>query len=389
MTSQPGSGNGQVEDERQRRRRRLVLWWLVAAGAALALIVIVVVVFAANGDDDPEQSASLSTASPTQEPAGTPGSSPTGTVEPTSTQAATPTTAPTSTPTTPAAKPEPTASPTTEATATATSTPAATATATATASATPAPTASPTPSPEPTPANTGPIALDEPIANGLVGLWHFDGNAMDSSGLGNHGVPNAVTYGAGVFGQALGLNGTSAFVRVPDDPSLNPTTAISVQAWYRAPFFTGVGNNALIDKGAVAHVSPFYQYHMGITGQGYLPGGTGNEVGFSFVPGGEDAQFLRASTAQMTPDVWHHLVFTYDGQTAALYVDGVRTNSRDVTGDLPGFGDPGFSTDLFIGTFANRRSPADHVPGSVDEVAIWNRALTQAEVVELFDRGSG
>ena len=387
MTSQPGSGDGQVEDEQRRRRRRLVLWWLVAAGAALALIVIVVVVFAANGDDDPEQSASLGTASPTQEPAGTPGSSPSGTVAPTSTQAATPTTAPTATSTTPAATPEPTASPTTEPTAT--STPTATATATATASATPAPTASPTPSPQPTPANTGPIALDEPIANGLVGLWHFDGNAMDSSGLGNHGVPNAVTYAAGVFGQALGLNGASAFVRVPDDPSLNPTTAISVQAWYRGPFFTGVGNNALIDKGAVAHVSPFYQYHMGITGLGYLPGGTGNEVGFSFVPGGEDAQFLRASTAQMTPDVWHHLVFTYDGTKARLYVDGVRTNNREVTGDLPGFGDPGFSTDLFIGTFANRRGPADHIPGSVDEVAIWNRALTQAEVVELFGRGSG
>lgn len=107
-----------------------------------------------------------------------------------------------------------------------------------------------------------------------------------------------MTYAGGVFGQALKLDGESAFVQIPNDPSLNPTNAITIQAWYAGPAFRGGGNNALIDKGAASHDPPYYQYHLGITGKDYRPNLTGNEPGMHFSAGGT-LHSLTATSAQL------------------------------------------------------------------------------------------
>ena len=265
------------------------------------------------------------------------------------------------------------------------------ATATAQAAATDTPESTPTVPPvSTTSSSANAIDPSERIANGLVGLWHFDGDADDSSGNGNHGTAvNNVTYSGGVFGQALQLDGESAFVQIPDAPSLNPTDAITIQAWYSGPAFRGAGNNALIDKGAASHVAPYYQYHLGITGKDYRSTLTGNEPGIHFSTGGT-LRSLTTNSAQLQLGIWHHLVFTYNGARAAFYVDGVPVLGGNITGPLPGFGDPSFNTDLFIGTWANLQSSSDNfLPGFVDEVAIWSRSLSESEVFELFSRGVG
>ena len=67
---------------------------------------------------------------------------------------------------------------------------------------------------------------------GLVGLWHFDDNALDSSGNGNDGtVYGGVGYVAGMFDNALSFDGTDDYVEVAHADSLDMTSAYTVEAW--------------------------------------------------------------------------------------------------------------------------------------------------------------
>ncbi|MDE0848270.1 MAG: LamG domain-containing protein, partial [Nitrospinaceae bacterium] len=75
---------------------------------------------------------------------------------------------------------------------------------------------------------------------------------------------------------------------------------------------------------------------------------------------------------------WHHVAATYDGFTKRIYVDGVEQNNRAIIGALIIT-----STTLKIGAFSN--PPISHFPDLIDDVAIWNRALTAAEVFDLFN----
>ncbi len=81
------------------------------------------------------------------------------------------------------------------------------------------------------------------------------------------------------------------------------------------------------------------------------------------------------STPNMNDGRWHHLAFTYDGTTMNLYVDGLSVESRSNTLDLIDVSEP-----LRIGNYGGE--------GGVDEAAIWNRALTNLEVQQLYRRGA-
>ena len=97
---------------------------------------------------------------------------------------------------------------------------------------------------------------------------------------------------------------------------------------------------------------------------------------------------MTAADARLELDVWHHLVFTYDGARATFYVDGEGVLVGNISGPLPSYGDPNYGTDLFIGTWANLQSASSNfLPGTIDEVAIWNRSLSESEVVQLFKSG--
>jgi len=74
---------------------------------------------------------------------------------------------------------------------------------------------------------------------GIVGLWHLDGNANDSSGNGNDGtLMGGATYGTGMFGQAVSLDGSDDYVSVPDSTSLDITSAITVEGWIKLASFS-------------------------------------------------------------------------------------------------------------------------------------------------------
>jgi len=210
---------------------------------------------------------------------------------------------------------------------------------------------------------------------GQVGHWRFDGNTLDSSGLANNGVffGSTPNYVAGKAGQALELNGSSDFVRVSNAPSLNPTGAMSLVAWVKPRTFSGSGSDPIIDKGYFGHSYPYYQYQLNTTGNlyGSSPGSFGFYCGASGSPFG-------ASTGGnfWSPNQWYFVVGTYDGAAVRFFANGELVDQHPATGALSDYGKP-----VQFGKFNNLEF---YLPATIDEIRIFDRALSQDEVHALY-----
>lgn len=210
-----------------------------------------------------------------------------------------------------------------------------------------------------------------------MGHWTFDEGtgsiSSDSSGLGNHGtVLGTASYVAGVSGSALVLNGTNTYVNCGNAPSLNPTGAFSVSAWFKATVtWSGSGNDPIIDKGFTGHSWPYYQYHLGVTGPLYPV--TPGSLGFTSSAGAG----AGAPGGTVTVGPWRMYTATTDATRTRFYVDGT------LVGTGPGASAPiDYGKPLLFGKFANLNF---YLPGIIDDVQMYSRALTCADVRCMFE----
>ena len=214
------------------------------------------------------------------------------------------------------------------------------------------------------------------INHGLVGYWSFDEGegptAFDGSGNGNDGTIYGATHVNGVSGKALSLDGIDDFVDCGNAASLNPDDALTLAAWYRTVSFMGVGNNPIIDKGYTSHTSPFYQYHLGVTGDLYPP-----HIGYAAFMFQVEGMSVWTGSDFWTLDTWYFIAGTYDGSTIRLFVDGKPVSESPDSRVLADYG-----KNMYIGKFSNFDT---YLPGIVDEVRIYNRALSQDEIRYLYN----
>jgi photosystem II stability/assembly factor-like uncharacterized protein len=197
----------------------------------------------------------------------------------------------------------------------------------------------------------------------LVGWWKFDetsGNiAHDSSGYGNHGV---LYGGLQLKGGGLEFDGVDDYVDCGDGPSLNITDEVTVMAWIK---LTGQAPDRKIAGN-----------QDDITG-GYKFGVYSNMLEFE-IRTADNVAFLNRSIGGGTileQDVYHHVVgvYSYQGGYIRTYVDGVLDRELSTTAEL------GTST----GTFKIGREPFSDSYfwlGLMDDVRVYNRALTQDEI---------
>jgi hypothetical protein len=201
-------------------------------------------------------------------------------------------------------------------------------------------------------------------------LYHLDGNANDTSGNAQNGTEvGSPTYTTGQISQAISLDGTTGqYISVANSPTVTITGNMSISAWVNMDL-TGDTYQRIVAKATSGSGAGGYALYVNTNGQPRVAfGGT---------------QTTTAATGLITASTWHHIVGTWDGSTARVYVDGELVDS------LTSGSGPGSSTaDLHIGADPAFSGTRDF-KGLLDEVAIWSRTLSALEIKAAYLMGSG
>jgi hypothetical protein len=221
--------------------------------------------------------------------------------------------------------------------------------------------------PTPTPTYTRtPTPTATPNAVGLVAAYCFNEGTgttlFDTSGNNNHGIlTNGPVWNiGGKYGSAIAFDGVNDRVIVPDANSLDLTTGFTLETWvYPASTMTGWDTVLMKENPSAGS----YAYLLYANGDNNLPNGYVNISGDQGVQG--------SSTLPL--NTWSHLAFTYDGAALRLYVNGQLTQSKAQSGSLP-------VTTGVLSMGGNSIWTSENFPGRIDEVRIYNRSLTLAEI---------
>ncbi|WP_337040271.1 LamG domain-containing protein [Emticicia sp. 17c] len=211
------------------------------------------------------------------------------------------------------------------------------------------------------------ISFSQAPTNGLVAYYPFSGNANDASGNGRNGtIAGGVTASAdryGNVGQAYSFDGVNGNITVDDWSLLQGNAARTLSVWFKTN----------------QNTSSYYMISWGNPGH---TTNTGSILGISAQPAysylgffgiNNDLSLLNA--AQYFDDRWHLMSFTYDGNTMNLYLDGVSQNTKTNSPLNTG------SSNLIIGSYVQN---SNYFNGQLDEVRIYDRALTAAEIQQMY-----
>jgi Concanavalin A-like lectin/glucanases superfamily len=199
-------------------------------------------------------------------------------------------------------------------------------------------------------------------STGLVAGYGFEEGsgtvAGDTSGNGHAGTLAAGTTWnpVGRFGGALQFNGATSGVTIPDAPGLDLTAAMTLEAWVY-PTVAPAGWRGIVGKD---------------TDRYYLMAGSSNgvpAVGGTFTVGGNANTYAPSA---LPVNTWTHLAATFDGTTVRLFVNGLPVATSPQTGAL--------TTSNAVLTIGHNVY-GEHFAGLIDEVRLYNRALSGDEIL--------
>ena len=208
---------------------------------------------------------------------------------------------------------------------------------------------------------------------GLVAHYPFHGDASDQSGHGLNGTINGATLTEdrlGVTNRAFSFNGSSDFIDVPDDDALDLTSAITISTWIN-PVEVEVSSSYVVmkrDDGATGGGSVY--------SLDYYPGMVRSVFKYPW-PGGGYNTILTTGNTPITPNEWQHIVVTWDGATIIVYRNGSSDGTQAFASQTKASDSP-----LLIGRYSGY-----YFNGKIDEVRIYDRALSPSEVMALYALG--
>jgi hypothetical protein len=206
---------------------------------------------------------------------------------------------------------------------------------------------------------------------GVVGWWRGEGDALDALGLNNGTPQGGVAFAAGMVDYAFNLNGSSAYVDVPGSASLNPSAAVTVEAWiYPTPPLDAVA--APIVKKAGEGLGTDHGYSLELYGP--------NAVAFWVFLNGSG--WIPSPAPPLPPNQWSHVAGVYDGTYVRLYLNG---HSVDLPTYAPSF-IVGSGNHLQIGH--DPSNPLRYFHGQIDEPSVYNTALSAAQILAIYNAGS-
>ena len=210
------------------------------------------------------------------------------------------------------------------------------------------------------------------LTQGLVGYWPFCGNALDESGNNNHGTVNGATLTTDRFGNqgsAYGFDGVSNFIQLQNSSSIDSLVDFSVGAWVKANSTT-----------------PQFQMIVSKDTSGDPPKGDWdlylNNDKFKFAIVKNTVAYEAPSNFSIVNNNWNYISMVRNGANGkvTIFVNGKI--------DTVFFGYSGLQKNKQKMIFGKQGSSNLHfLNGSLDDIAIWNRALSQNEIAQLYNQG--
>jgi hypothetical protein len=219
-----------------------------------------------------------------------------------------------------------------------------------------------------------------PVPARLMLYMPFNGTLQDSSGNGNHGTANHPSYTTDRWGNSTGayeFNGVNNFITVPNSSSLNPFNQLSISFWYRADSITN-NYSPLLTKteGGYLYNTMAREFVLELKASSLYPY-------FKLFSAGDGGDQHEVTTLGHAMHQWHHVVATIDRvkHVMQIWVNGV----------IAGSADDSYSS-IYINTHplliggSEEMWEAYTVPkGAMDELRMYNRALTGAQVLYLYN----
>lgn len=234
------------------------------------------------------------------------------------------------------------------------------------------------------------------VLDGLNNYWNFDNNLNDTAPGGavtDNGTfdglngTDGIGYGPGLFTAGIELNGSTGdnqndgYVRIPQsEDTLYGGGSVTTSLWVKT---SGVdtGWQTILAHGEGS------QYRLARRAESNPPiaayaGGSGD------IPG-DDVTGPAIGDTDGASNGWHHVVGVSEaGVSTRLWVDGILV----ATGDAPTIVDDGNSSpaapDLFIGANPQTGDQNREWWGEIDDVGIWGRALSESEILQIYDAGN-
>jgi len=205
-------------------------------------------------------------------------------------------------------------------------------------------------------------------ANGLLGYWPMDGDATDATDCQNHGTANGATLTTdrdAASNMAYDFDGVDDSITLGDSPVLKPPLPLSVTMWVRSDCPTGSCDLIYFDPAGGVYTGVRIYISNGVVGITYGDGGTATSA----------HRRTAFATNAFTPGVWQHLAVVVQGPTnMQIYIDGV---AEPVTYSGSGGSLAYLGGTVFVGLGGSWHD------GGIDELRIYNRALSAPEVVNV------
>jgi hypothetical protein len=211
--------------------------------------------------------------------------------------------------------------------------------------------------------------------NGLVAYYPFNSNANDESGNGNNctvsgAIPSADRFG--IPSKAYTFQNSGDKLRVVVSSQLSLST-LTISAWfYRTQ--DGTQNPRIV---AIGPTSSHVQYYSMIVDRN-----NNSKLGFYCTDGVSSITILPypSSSSSLSIGHWYHGAIVYDGTNVKFFIDGILDNTLTVSGSLHSF----TSALLQIGSSDDG---TDQFRGDIDDIRVYNRALSNSEIQALYHEG--
>ena len=223
--------------------------------------------------------------------------------------------------------------------------------------------------------SSGMCSTCAPPASGAISWWRGEDNVHDAIG-GNFGVLlGGATFAPGRVGRAFSFNGSTAAVRIPDNPTLDVTTEFTFGAWVKPASIPSYPYGSLI-LSKVGPLNNLNGYQMTVTNIGGV-----NRVWCGFNTGGNNWPQYTVSGGSVPVAEWTYIACTYDHNTLAVYQNGEQVGTNAI-GPLTVANS---TSNIILGSDDVAQQ---YYNGLIDEPMIFGRALALSEIRAIYDAGS-